>query len=88
MSRAGATLKRQVEAGLTAKIPLKPEAVVAYEQLQRERNWMMIFARCRFIARGPHLPVPELHGVMVADNVLNAIMQQMIAAQSQIVVPR
>lgn len=95
MSMAGAAKKRQdaadmklqVDAGFTDKIPLKPEVVVAYEEQMRERRRMILFGRCRVVARGRNLPLPEVEGAMIANNVLNQIMQRMIAAQSQIVVP-
>ncbi len=91
MSRGGATTKRQVDAGLTDKIPLKPEAVVAYEAMMKERKQAMLFAACRTAAWKGHFPLfraPEALGAAHADHLMNQVMQQMIERQSKIVVPK
>ncbi len=90
MSRGGAAVKRQVESGFTDKIPLKPEAVVAYELEQKERKLWMLYAACRTAAWKGHFPLfrsPEALGAAHADNLMNQVMQQMIERQPQIVVP-
>lgn len=85
MSSGGtAKLKRRVG------IPLKPDVVVAYEADMKERKRIMLFAACRTAAWRGNFPLfrsPELLGAAHADNLMNQVMQQMIARQSQIVVP-
>lgn len=83
-------MKRQVDAGLTDKIPLKPEAVVAYEGMMKEHKRIMLFAQCRTAAWKGKFPLwraPELLGERLAEIALSQLMQQMIQQQSKIVVP-
>lgn len=82
MSRAGKK-KRQ-----SNEIPQQPEAVADLAARLREQKAMNVYGTLAFKLRGGIIPIPELHGAMIADNVMNQIMQQMIVAQSQIVVPR
>ncbi len=86
MSRAGA----KITPNRGGQIPPKPEAVVAYELEQKERKQWMLYAACRVAAWNGHFPLfrsPEGLGAALADNIVNQIMQQMIAAQSKLVVP-
>lgn len=90
MSRGGAATKRQVDAGLTDKIPLKPEAVVAYEETMLERREAVLFAYCRSAAWKGSFPVfrsPEAWGASFANGVFDQMLRNALG-QSQIVVPR
>ncbi len=86
MSRASA----KITPNLGGEIPPKPEAVVAYEADLKERKRAMVYGACRSAAWKGHFPLflaPEILGEQIADNLMNQVMQQMIARQSKIVVP-
>lgn len=73
----------------------KPPAVVQrqqdrLEEEKRERKHLMVYANCRsaaWLGMFPMFRAPELHGAHLADLYLDGMLNQMLVAQSQIILP-